>query len=272
MMNSIIIHKSASRSRPAHTVSTYEARIIRFYTLAYQDLRQRNQSRLSIDQLEDNLVPEKAAVDEGKIKPSGNDSTVTAKAQIQDDPKAELSIVESAPTEIINMIFNNLLEKEFPDICSALCFGLTSRRNWGIFRNLDHTSYLKEHMDHIPSIIYFKYDKIPLFNPYHEHTRSFYGDGESIVYDYLFSPYFLDDTVNINRYLKPSQHKQLMLFKEWMGPKYRPPTSLIIPYYLSCAVYGERDGKNVEEEILIKRYYDSMHYQVFNYGCPARLD
>ncbi|CCD55223.1 predicted protein [Botrytis cinerea T4] len=54
-------------------------------------------------------------------------------------------------------------------------------------------------MDHIPSIIDFKYDKIPSFNPYHKQSRSFYGDGESIVYDYLYSLYFLDDPVNVNQ-------------------------------------------------------------------------
>ncbi|KAM0154422.1 hypothetical protein ACHAPG_006515 [Botrytis cinerea] len=251
-MNGIIIHKSASSLRAAHTDHSFP-----HFSL----------SRPSSDQLESNLVAGEAAVDEV----SSNDSTVTTKAQIQDDPKEEPSTFESAPTEIINIILNNLLEKESPDICSALCFGSTSRRNWEILRNPDHTNYLNEYMYHIPSIIDFKYDKIPLFNPYHEQPRSFYGDGESIVYDYLYSLYFLDDPVNVNQYLKPSQQKQLMLFKKWVGPQYRPPDSLIMLYYLSCAVFGERDGKNVEEQILIKRFYDFIHYQVVSNRLPSPL-
>ncbi|TGO17113.1 hypothetical protein BPAE_0448g00040 [Botrytis paeoniae] len=169
MMNTIVLHSSASRLKRVSTVSKYKAQIIHFYTLTCQDLRQKDTSRLSIDQLESNLVPGEAAVDE---EGSSDGSTVTAKAQIQECATAESSIVESAPTEIINKILNNLLEKGFPDICSALCFGLTSRRNWAILRNLDHTSYLKEHMDQIPSIIDFKYDKIPLFNPYYQQAWS----------------------------------------------------------------------------------------------------
>ncbi|KAF7879903.1 uncharacterized protein EAF02_007540 [Botrytis sinoallii] len=151
MMNSIVLHSSASSLRRGPT--EYKAEIIHFYTLTYQDLRQKDTSRLSIDQLESNLVPGEATADE---EVPSNGSTVTAKAQIQKCATAEPSIVESAPTEIINKILNNLLQEDFPDICSALCFGLTSHRNWTILRNLDHTSYLKEHMDHIPSIIDFK--------------------------------------------------------------------------------------------------------------------
>ncbi|KAF7903842.1 hypothetical protein EAE99_012125 [Botrytis elliptica] len=271
MMNSIVLHSSASSLRRGPT--EYKAEIIHFYTLTYQDLRQKDTSRLSIDQLERNLVPGEAAADE---EVPSNGSTVTAKAQIQKCATAELSIVESAPTEIINKILNNLLEEDFPDICSALCFGLTSRRNWTILRNLDHTSYLKEHMDHIPSIIDFKYDKIPLFNPYHEKAGSNSVVEEINENEFTFKhqsfhhlfPRFFKSSPIVKRSLSPSQRKQIVLFKEWMGPKYRPPTSLLIPCYLSCAVYGESDEESIEEEILEGRFYDFIMAQAMM--CNSR--
>ncbi|TGO45024.1 hypothetical protein BCON_0432g00030 [Botryotinia convoluta] len=276
MMNTIVLHSSASRLRRVPTVLVHEAQIIHFYTSTHRDLRQRHKSRLSSDHLENNLLPGEVAVDE---EVSSNGSTVTAKAQIQECAKAEPSTVENAPTEIINKILNNLLEKDCPDICSALCFGLTSRRNWAILRNLDHTSYLKEHMDHIPSIIDFKYDKIPLFNPFHEQAGSNSIGDESIRHEYTFNPVFSNglyprffkDAVVVKQSLQPSQRKQLMLFKEWMGPKYRPPTSFIIPYYLSCAVYGEPDGESIEEEILEDRFCEFIHYQAMRRRIPSPL-
>ncbi|KAF7884150.1 uncharacterized protein EAF01_011573 [Botrytis porri] len=268
-MNTFIPRSSTPPWRRVPIVSVYRAQIIHFYTSTYRDFRQKDTSRLSNNQLESNLVPEEAVVDE---EGSSNGSTVTAKAQIQESATAEASIVESAPTEIIDKILNNLLEQEFPDICSALCFGLTSRRNWAILRNLDHTSYLKEHMDQIPSIIDFKYDKIPLFNPYYEQAGSNSVDEESITDEYTLAPGLsnsrypscMEDEIVVKRRLKPSQREQLMLFREWMGPKYRPPTSLIIPYYLSCVVYGE----SIQEKIIEERFRQFIYSQALGSRIP----
>ncbi|KAF5874059.1 uncharacterized protein Bfra_004065 [Botrytis fragariae] len=251
-MNTIILHSSAAPLRRVPTV--YEAQIIHFYTSTYQESRRRQKSRLLSDQLETVLLPGEGAADE---EGSSDGSTMTANAQIQECATAEPSIVEIAPTEIIDKILNNLFEKEFPDICSALCFGLTSRRNWAILRNLDHTSYLKEHMDQIPSIIDFKYDKIPLFNPHYE---SYSVLEQSIIHKLVFYPYFFEDKTDINHHIKPSQRRQLMLFKKWMGPKYRLPSSSVIPYYLSCAVYGEPGVESIEEAIHRRRYSDFIRY------------
>ncbi|KAF7901498.1 hypothetical protein EAF00_003719 [Botryotinia globosa] len=208
---------------------------------------------------------------------SSNGSTVTARTQIQECATAELSIVEGAPTEIINKILNIFLEQEFPDIFSALCFGLTSRRNWAILRNLDHTSYPREHMDQIPSIIDFKYDKIPLFNPYCEQAESNSVDDESNKNEYTFKHVsfnrrwhrFLKGPEIVKSILTPSQRQQLILLKEWMGPKYRPTTSLLIPSYLSCAVYGESNEESIEEEILEDRFIDFIIYQAMKVNIPS---
>ncbi|THV45051.1 hypothetical protein BGAL_0537g00050 [Botrytis galanthina] len=261
-------------SKRKRTAAEYNAQIVQFYTLTYQELRQKGTSRLSIDQLKSDLVLGEAAADK---KGSSDSSTVTAKTQIQECATAELSIVESAPTEIINKILNSFLEQDFPDIFSALCFGLSSRRNWAILRNLDHTAYLKEHMDHIPSIIDFKYDKIPLFNPYWEQAESNSIDDESNRNEYTFKhvsfkcrwPRFLKKPIIVRGSLQPSQRQQLILLKEWMGPKYRPPTSLVIHYYLSCAVYGESDEESIEEEILEDRFYHFITYQEMKISTPS---
>ncbi|KAF7957105.1 hypothetical protein EAE96_004425 [Botrytis aclada] len=267
MMNAMILHSSASCLRQVPKVSVHQAQVIQFYTLSYQDLRMRQQSGPSSDQLEKNLLLGEVAVD-GEVSSVG--STVTAKGQTQEFATAEPSIIESAPTEIINKILNILLEQRDPDTCTALCFGLTSRRNWAILRNLDHTSYLKEHMDHIPGIIDFKCDKIPLFNPCYEDPRrrvrirrclhvdrplSWRNSAVSVrKWDY----YFHQERVH-RQALNSSQWKQFMLFKEWMGPKYRLPTSQFMPCYLSCAVYGESGSENIKEKILEDRFLDFLN-------------
>ncbi|KAF7936679.1 uncharacterized protein EAE97_008045 [Botrytis byssoidea] len=269
-----MMNTTVSRLKRKRTDARYKAQIVQFYTLTYPDFRQRKKSRLSSEQLENNLVSGEAAVDE---EGSSNGSTVTAKTQIQECATTELSIVEGAPTEIINRILNTFLEQEFPDIFSALCFGLTSRRNWAILRNLDHTSYFKEHMDQIPSIIDFKYDQIPLFNPYCEQAESNSVDDESNRNEYTFKhvsfnrcwPRFLKGPVIVRSSLNPSQRQQLILSKEWMGPKYRPPTSLLIPSYLSCAVYGELNEESIEEEILEDRLYHFIMYQAMKVNIPS---
>ncbi|TGO13849.1 hypothetical protein BTUL_0062g00230 [Botrytis tulipae] len=250
-----MMNTTVSRLKRKRTAARYKAQIVQLYTLNYPDFRQRKKSRLSTEQLENNLVSGEAAVEE---EGSSNGSTVTAKTQAQECATAELSIVEGAPTEIINKILNSFLEQEFPDIFSALCFGLTSRRNWAILRNLDHTSYLKEHMDQIPSIIDFKYDKIPLFNPYCEQAESNSVDDESNKNEYTFKH------VSFNR-----RWPRFLNEPEWMGPKYRPPTSLLIPSYLSCAVYGESNEESIEEELLEDRFYHFIMYQAMNIKIPS---
>ncbi|KAF7863009.1 hypothetical protein EAF04_007092 [Stromatinia cepivora] len=146
--------------------------------------------------------------------------------------------------QIIIKIFNVLLENKSPEICSALCFGLTSRRNWAILRDLDHR--LNDHKDQIPSIIDFKYDQIP-FTEY---------DGPMN----LFNPHFYHDWRAVDYSITEDQRDQLLLFEEWMGPKYRPPTFETIPFYLSYAEDGETSEETSgAEKTLEKRYKDFVN-------------
>ncbi|TGO44337.1 hypothetical protein BOTNAR_0852g00030 [Botryotinia narcissicola] len=208
---------TASRLKPKRT-----GKILEF-------LGVRKKTRLSSEQLEKNLVTGEADVEE---EGSSNGSTVTAKTQIQECATAELSIVEGAPTEIINRILNTLLEQELPDIFSALCFGLTSRRNWEYFVTWTIQATSKNIW-----------------------TR--------------FPPRFLKGPIMVRSILNPSQRQQLILLKEWLGPKYRPPNSLLIPSYLSCAVYGESNEENIEEEILEDRFYHLIMYQATKVNIPS---
>lgn len=160
---------------------------------------------------------------------SNNCTAIILRNRLQNHLIPASSSVERAPVEIITQIFNLFLENASPDIVSALCFGLTCRRNWTILRNLDHSGYLKKHLDQIPSIIDFKYDKIPLFNPRFDEISN----------TYEFHPHHIPNWSDVEEFASKDQHKQLLLLKEWMGPKYRPPGFLNIPVYLSRAAYGE---------------------------------